>query len=151
MLIVLEARKLSELTFREEVTLRTTLEAVYAKQYQCGYCLNQFKNRPNGEELLEATKKQKACQSPSDKPLHSVRDRVGELRFRRCPGNFVSSWGMALITAHDAWERGIPYCAGGFINQPSKVLQAFEIIELWKAERERARNESEAKRRNRDR
>jgi len=52
---------------------------------------------------------------------------------------------LAVISAHDAYERGIAPVVGGYLDQPPKLLEAFEYIGAWKAERQAKSNRSAAK------
>lgn len=136
---------MSELTPREETELRVTLEAIGAEQFQCARCLSQYRGRPDEEKLLATQLKTKACETPSDKPLFRVSDSSGEILFNRCPGNYVRSYFLALIAAYDAFERGVTYQPGSYGEQSEKLMQCFDAIGRWKAERARAASEAAAK------
>lgn len=93
------------------------------------------------DKLVENNLLRKACRAPAKSSIHRLSDLSGSLLFRRCPGNFVSIGMLGLIAAHDAFERGIPPFAGGYFDQPPKILDAFEIISAWKRANERRSNE----------
>jgi hypothetical protein len=143
---VLKARELSELTPKEEIELRVTLEAITSRYIQCSHCTMQFRNHKDGEKLLEATQREKNCTTPADKPKHRLTDSGGDIHFRLCPGNYVSPSALSLLSAHDAFERGQGYVTGGWSEQPAKIQAAFDIIGRWKVEQQRIAHEKASKR-----
>jgi len=142
---LLRIRAVSELSPKEEVLLRTTLEAVDAEQYQCTRCLAQFNGRPDKERLLEAALEKKLCDKESDKAVYRISDSFGQIHFKRCPGNYVRPGYLALVAAFDAMDRGIPYVEGAYSDQPEKIMQVFDFIARWKGERARAQAEANKK------
>ena len=132
-----EIQKISQLTPRELVELRVTLESMSNNEYQCHKCLNQFRGMKDETALVDANLARKACASPAAGFVHRLSDISGTISFKQCPGNYVSPAVLGLLTAFDAYERGIPPFPGGYFDQPTRVIEAFEYINAWRQDRGR--------------
>lgn len=67
---------------------------------------------------------------------------TGELVLRGCPFREVGEEVWEVLGAADAWGRGIPVVAGGWLDQPALTMEAIAYVE-----RERAEAKAEAEER----
>lgn len=125
-MLVIDA--ISHVTVTESIGLRATLHAIDDDRFQC-------------EKCKPATRPSKFCLTSSQNVAHVLEP---DLRFRKCPGNFFSFSSLNILEMHNSFEGGVMPYPGAFADQPNKVIEAFRIISVHKANmREAARQRAE--------
>lgn len=123
-----EVDKISSLRVSEHVELRSTLHALTNRDFICSTCQSRFKGRQDEAVQIEKWKKVKACEEMSPEPRHFVGQGQIRLKFRSCIGNYFSPSAMHWINLYNAFEGGTMPFQGGYMDQPSKVIDVMNII-----------------------
>lgn len=130
--------------------IRATLHALENKQFLCTPCIagEKYSSRQDKEKMIQAEQTAKSCNALSPQTLHQIRDISGILNFRTCIGNFVSPAALNMISQYGYFEKGfLPY-PGTFLEQPNKIMEAFNMIEahrLIKSRSDAAKQEAQSK------
>lgn len=115
------------------MAMKATFMAIENKEYRCGECLSKYRGRADEEQMVERSTKSKFCETPAPRPFVAYEK---EIYFSRCPGNYFSHSAIQLMRAHDAYERGVMPFTGSLFDQPNKVMEAFSLVEEYKARRQ---------------
>jgi hypothetical protein len=110
----------------EWALLRSTLHILDNKSFQCGEC----KEHPQHE----AMKKLKHCETIAENPVHFIGDKR-EIRFRTCIGNFFTRTVRSLIELQNLYEIGVMPHDGPPVDQPSKMMEVFNVIANHKSDK----------------
>lgn len=97
---------------------------MFEDNFNCSKCLSQYKARPDREKHLDLLKRRKGCQSPG-----SVKPIVENIKFNICIGNFYSQVAAQYIDLYYNYQRGVMPYDGTLMDQPSKVIDVFNIID----------------------
>lgn len=55
---------------------------------------------------------------------------MGDLEFQRCPLKLITRQSLELIRAYNLYTQGYLPNAGGWMDQPAKLFEALDIIEV---------------------
>ena len=120
----------SMLTLGEYALLLASIEAkLEPKKFHCGSCITQY---GTNERLLAKTdrkRKSKGCFDFVSKP-----HRLENIRYKSCIGNFAIPIDF-FIEAFSLYEKGVLPFKGTISNQPNKIMEIFQIIEIRRAEK----------------
>ena len=99
----------------------TSVEAMFNEQWNCSKCVVRFKD----PEALERQFKIKSC-----KDSGSFRFQIGNIRYNKCPGNFVTPQVSYLLSLFTDYEQhgGFPE-SGSLLDQCYKTWEIVSIIE----------------------
>jgi hypothetical protein len=122
---------LSGVTINEWVEIRSTLTAIDQDKFNCMKCQAKYESRADGEQMLAKVKANMGCTEMKQQPIHKI---GAEVSFRSCIGNFVKPQVYALISAHHRYTQGVMPYAGGYMEQPAKIMDVFGIIDQHRAE-----------------
>lgn len=125
-ILVGEIEKLSGLNVNEWAQVRTTLFALDNREYQCAQCLHKHRGRPDEEAMLAASQESKACRTIRPTPF--LNDAKREIFFSTCPGNFFFPEVIHWIDAYRRFEAGHLPFEGGYMDQPAKLIELFQVI-----------------------
>lgn len=142
----------SSVTNEEYIQIKSTLHAIDNRDYICGDCQGKYSNRADGAQMLEKVKIAKGCEAMRPMPIHSIDTFDGKesIKFKNCIGNYFSYEVVALWEMQRQFEKGVMPYPGSLSEQPNKVIEAFNVIGAYRAdrtERDRKRLEMEAKKR----
>lgn len=127
--------EISTLSKLDYIKILSTLYAYDNRRFDCNHCLKLYVNRADREMMLKKERDQKACQRINETPIH----KIGEtLQFKTCIGNFYSDSVGYLVAAFSKFEDGVMPYAGAYLDQPAKIIQAFDVISAWKADKIKA-------------
>ncbi len=101
--------------------------------FQCGMCLRQYPKEP--KRLMEY-RSGLGCFGVKRKPIHSL----GDYLYSTCPGNFVLPQLPRILTIYKNYERGIMPFGGPLMNQTVKIIEIFDVIESYKADKAKRDN-----------
>lgn len=87
--------------------------------------------------MLAKVRENQACFGAKPEPVHTIGD--GAMRFARCIGNYTSQSIYGVLAAYERYRSTgvLPY-PGGLLDQPNKVLEAFDEIGAHDAEQAEA-------------
>ena len=110
-----------------------TLEGIYDKNFNCYWCVNQYKQKKDYKKYwaeydksLVRTKDIKHCEKDSGDRAAFLSENV---EWYRCPGNYRSESVKDLVDAYELFKKGIMPYSGSYMEQPSKIIDVFHIIE----------------------
>lgn len=92
----------------------------------CNTCIGKYEDRP---QLLEKRKRTKGCEQHYAVPIHTIIQDNKVMRFTNCIGNYVSMSAVTFIEATRGFENGVMPFAGGYMEQPNKIMEIFRIIQ----------------------
>lgn len=101
----------------ESVTLSATLHAIDDERFRCSKC-------------PETRRTGKYCEKSSENVIF----KLGNLGFRKCPGNWFSFSALNLIEMQSLFEQGVMPYPGALADQPNKIIEVFRQIASHKAE-----------------
>ena len=110
------------------VHIKSTLHALYNKDFQCGYCLNKYNSRPDKDAMIERTKKTKGCETPFAVYVHKIVQPEFKISYKDCIGNYFSNAVVHWVIMHDHFERGVMPFNGGYFDQPNKAIEVLSTI-----------------------
>lgn len=131
---MIEVQRISSISFKELVELRSTLHALSYKEFVCSYCQGKYANRPDAEFMLEKIKKQKGCEVVGPDERHFIMQGETQLRYNTCIGNFVSDSSIYWIHSYNHFEAGTMPFSGGYMDQPAKIIDIMNVIGAHKNE-----------------
>lgn len=114
-----EIGRLSYVTEVDTFYLVTTFFAAAQPQYNCSNCLKKY------SETYRKTRK--FCTSPSETP---ITDYHGVIKYFQCPGSYFNHGYRLVIESYRRFQDGVLPYSGGLMEQPAKILEAFETIRL---------------------
>ena len=83
--------------------------------------------------MTEKLRAQKGCYGVGELPIHKLSDGVS---LSTCVGNFFDQSALGVLKMHKVYEAGVMPFPGSLTEQPSKVMEAFQVIESYRAERD---------------
>lgn len=83
--------------------------------------------------MTEKLRTQKGCYGVGDLPIHKLSDGVS---LSTCVGNFFDQPSLSVLKMHKSFEAGVMPFPGSLTEQPSKVMEAFQVIDGYRAERD---------------
>lgn len=86
-----------------------------------------MESKPNGQRYREA----KGCFKPLDRQVQ----RIDQIKFSSCIGNFFSYSALGYIEMHGMYEQGVMPFGGALGEQPNKVIEAFGVVKSFKYEK----------------
>lgn len=127
----------SSLSNREYVEIVATFQVLYDSSYQCTQCL---------KRVSAPAREKKGCETATTEPFAEWRKLI---KFKRCPANYYSQYWASVIDIFRQYEKGILPFSGGLLDQPSKMIEALNLVETLKIEwdNERITKEQKAQKR----
>lgn len=129
-----EVDKISSISYKEHIELRSTLHALTNRDFICSKCQSKHASRTDAEEMLAKTKRIKGCEVPHAVAIHKIRQGAVSINYKSCIGNFFSYSSMNWINFYNSFEQGVLPFEGGYMDQPSKFIDVMNIIANHKQE-----------------
>lgn len=121
---------MSTLSTGEYVLLLASLESkLDPKKFHCGSCITQY---GSSERLMKKTERKRKSKGCFD--LTSKKYRIDNIRYNTCIGNFAVPIDF-FIEAFSLYEKGVLPFKGNISEQPSKIMEVFQLIEVRRAEK----------------
>lgn len=127
-----EVDKISSMSYREHIELRSTLHALTNRDFICSTCQSKHSNRPDAQAILDKSKKIKGCTQPLPVAIHKISQGQTRLNYSSCIGNFFSFSAMSWINFYNSFEQGVMPFGGGYMDQPSKFIDVMNIVGSYK-------------------
>lgn len=125
---MLEVEKISSLSYKEHVELRSTLHALTNRDFICSQCIGKFNSRADGKAMLEKVKRTKGCETPHSMAVHKIVQGGTRLNYNSCIGNFFSYSAMHWVGFYSSFEQGVMPFSGGYMDQPAKFIDVMNIV-----------------------
>ena len=120
----------STLSDGEYALLLASLEAkLEPKKFHCGTCLTQYGNSEKLIAKTERNRKSKGCFDFTSKQY-----RIDNILYNSCIGNFVTPIDY-FVEAFSLYEKGVLPFEGNLGDQPSKIMEIFQIIDVRRTEK----------------
>ena len=117
----------------EMVETYASLEAINSPEFDCETCLKPLHNGDISEEIMTQRLKIKACENITPR----IRYKFGNVSYYKCAGNYTSRIVLHILDLYSSYERGfLPY-EGALVDQPYKIIQLFQLIGNFKAEKQK--------------
>lgn len=111
----------------EYITLLATLEArIHPKKFDCFKCINKYGTR--NPEKSERARQLKGCFD-----FNTRNYRIENIRYNSCVGNYTAKLDF-YIDLFSNFEKGIMPFTGTLGDQPNKIIEVFQIIEVKRNE-----------------
>ena len=118
------------LSIGEYAVLLASLEACLEPQkFHCGTCITQYGTSPRLMKKTDRKRKSKGCFDFTSKDY-----RIDNIRYTTCIGNMAVPIDF-LLEAFSLYEKGVLPFKGNLHEQPSKIIEIFNIIEVRRAEK----------------
>jgi len=140
---MLKIDEISSVTNEEWVRLKATLKAVEDDRFVCSQCQLKDKHLPDYKERNHRLRESKACFSVSKVQYHHIDNEIG---FHTCIGNFYSETCHQWISIYDNYARGVLPFPGSLMEQPTKAMEIFRIVDDYKVRKEIRQLESQRSR-----
>ncbi len=147
---MLEVDKISSMSHREHIELRSTLHALTNRKFVCSTCQSNYANRTDSAQMLAKTKQVNGCEVPHKVAVHRIVQGNTRLNYSSCIGNFFSYSAMGWINFYNSFEQGVMPFAGGYMDQPAKFIDVMNVVSGFKQD-EMIRNAQAQKQANRKR
>ena len=102
-----------------------TFNVLHDPVFQCSVCTKKISK--------ENRDSRKGCSKPLNKPFSSWRNLV---KFKSCPANYYSAYWAMTIDNFRHVDKGLLPFKGSLLDQPSKLVEAYSLIENLKIEHE---------------
>ena len=137
--------EINSVTFREWIELRSSLASIYNQNFNCSKCKARFRAELKDRE--NSYRAAKGCFGVLKTAIASI----DGASFYTCPGNFVREWAFAYLESYSFFLNGVLPFSGSLMEQPTKILEIFRVIQAFKNERmmEDAKRERELAKRGR--
>jgi len=126
-------KEVSSVSEYEFIKIVATIEAHYQKEISCYRCLDRFKKYKEGEvkdkRILEFKKAKGCFGSKSLRVIIGVDEYQRRAVFKACPGNYTSLSVNYFIDLFYQYEKGVLPFKGGLMDQPSKIIEVFQLID----------------------
>ena len=99
------------------------------KKFHCGSCITQY---GNSERLIKKTERKRKSKGCFD--FTSKNYRLENVRYLTCIGNFAVPIDF-YIEAFGLYEKGVLPFEGNISDQPNKIIEIFQLIEVRRAEK----------------
>lgn len=126
-----EVDRISSISHKEHVELRSTLHALTNRDFICSQCQAKYANSP---EQSEKYRRIKGCEKQLPMPVHKIRQGQIGLQYLSCIGNYFSYSSMTWINFYNSFEQGVLPFEGGYMDQPSKFIDVMNIVGNYKQE-----------------
>lgn len=123
--------KLNGLSLNEYSALKTTLHVLDNKRFQCGVCLSQYEGRLDAEEMLSKRRKLEGCFGDT----RPIEYKFDDIKYRTCPGNVFDTSSLFVVDLYRQFQKGILPYPGSLVDQPSKIMEAFNVIDAYNNKR----------------
>lgn len=117
---------ISELSNEEYIQLLSTFWFRADENFNCFSCKKKM-----SEGIRD---KRKHCFTPKSSP---VAEYNGNIKYFTCPSNHFNSGMSRIIDMFRLFQEGVLPYQGGLLDQPSKIVEAFRIIENLDIERQK--------------
>lgn len=140
---------MSALSDYEFVKIVSTIESQYTDGFNCFKCCNRFNKYKEGEskeKKISIFKKAKGC---FDKETTSYRVGVDPhqrlAKFSGCVGNYTSLSVNYYVDLFYQYDKGVLPFKGKLSEQPSKIIEIFQLIEDKIAQKNKERLEEDSR------
>ena len=99
------------------------------KKFHCGSCITQY---GTSERLRKKTDRKRISKGCFD--FTSKNYRLENVRYLTCIGNFAVPIDF-YIEAFSLYEKGVLPFEGNISDQPNKIIEIFQLIEVRRAEK----------------
>lgn len=137
--------RISTLTTKEEVLVRSTIHALNNDKFLCYACHTRYPSK----EKIETYKEQYRCEKPASFNVHEFVQNGVRYKFNRCIGNYFSTAAVSWLETTNQMDKGILPYPGGYLNQPNKAIEVMRIIKGEQLALSRKREEEQARKMNR--
>lgn len=103
---------------REKLELKTTLDVIDNKKFQCELCLSRK------SELVAKTRTLYGCERVTAHRVFKNNDFI----YTKCPGNFYSYRAAHFLEVFVHFDKGVLPYPGGLMDQPAKIMDIFSVI-----------------------
>lgn len=125
---------INNLSDSEALGIVSTYFALNDADYNCTKCKKRISD--TARDLM------KGCTTKNEKPVGKWRE---EITYFTCPVNFYRRDYAMYIDMFRHFESGVLPFNGGLLEQPSKIIEVFSLIESLKIENELDRLEKQKK------
>jgi hypothetical protein len=120
----------SSLTTGEYAILISSIEAkLDPKKFHCGTCITQYGSSPRLIGKSERKRRTKGCFDYTSKSY-----RIDNIRYTTCIGSFAVPIDF-FVEAFSLYEKGVLPFKGGIGEQPNKIMEVFQLIEVRRSEK----------------
>ena len=123
--------------------------AMTEPEYNCSKCKRHY---PRDEDRQRKHQERKGCfdtfptailkyRGDSNTPMQSAT----KINYYHCPARFFSNYWASIINVHYKFEDGIMPFPGSLLEQPAKIVEAFNLIHNLKEESRIKKEETLAK------
>ena len=140
---------MSHLSTYEFVKIVSTIEAQYTDAFNCYKCCSRFNNYKEGEskdKKIHALKKSKGCFDFKTRFFRVGVDSTSvSVKFSGCVGNYTSLSVNYYVDLFYQYQKGVLPFKGKLGDQPSKIIEIFQLIEDKIAQKNKERMEKESR------
>ncbi len=141
--MVLNSCDFLSVTPSEYATIIASIESIYNKDFNCTSCVNRYSKRSDYGEMNSKMRTLKGCFTTKSPKSHKIED----VNFTTCVGNIARpDIGIRLLDIRKNMERGILPFVGGFMDQPSKIVEVMDIVDSLIIQRQNKELEDEKRR-----
>lgn len=104
---------------------------MFEDNFNCNKCLKTYSDRPDYlknkssyDKSLELLQSKKGCVKPGPSKY-----KIENIKFNVCVGNFYSQSASMFIDFYYNYQRGVMPYDGSLMDQPSKIIEVFNIID----------------------
>lgn len=142
---------MSSLSDYEFIKIIATIESQYQKSFNCYKCGDRFKDYKEGEKKetqKNALKKAKGCFDATTRNyVIGIDENQRKVRFSGCVGNYTSLSVNYYVDLFYQYDKGVLPFSGKLSEQPSKIIEIFQLIEDKIAQKNKERMDQEARKR----
>lgn len=129
---------ISELSERDYIEIISTYMGMTDPSYNCTLCKSHYKR---DIERQRKHQERKGCFSTFPTPILKYRGgqntpmkSASSVEYFQCPARFYSSFWANIINLHLNYDRGVMPFPGSVLEQPAKIVEAFNLIHNLKEE-----------------
>lgn len=122
-----------------------TIESMFEDSFNCTKCQNTYSKRPDYaknkavyDKNLEVMQLKKGCLKPGP-----VKYKLENIKYSICVGNFYSQSASQYVDLYYNYQRGVMPFEGSLMDQPSKIIEVFNIIDGLVKSKEKALSEKQ--------
>jgi len=109
--------EISWITPQEYVSLISTFWSINDKEYNCAFC-----KKKQSQSVRDS---RKFCSVKKESPVVTYQN----IKYFTCPSNFYNSGTAQLIDMFRHFRLGVLPFEGGLFDQPSKLIDCFNLLE----------------------
>jgi hypothetical protein len=120
------------LTRRDYIEIVSTYNVMTNQEFDCSKCKVKY---PRDKDRQHKHQERKGCFSTYPKPIQRYRGEQGtpmhtatKINYMRCPAQIYSAYWASFINLQINYENGIMPFSGNSLDQPAKIVEAFNLI-----------------------